>query len=182
VTLTAPAAQSVNPGSAVAATATAASGTGVYTYALSDAPAGVTINATTGVISGTPTVAGRYLPKVTVTDSAGGTGGTAGQTFELVVATTTKLTFTAPGLVGADRTSASGVATSMPLTTNADILLLKNVSFTITGLPPGLKLNTGQDAISGTPTTKGTYLAKITANSLLPAPQTAVLNLVWTIT
>jgi type II secretory pathway pseudopilin PulG len=182
VTLTAPAAQSVNLGSAVAATAKAASGTGVYTYALSDAPAGVTINATTGVISGTPTVAGRYLPKVTVTDSAGGTGGTAGQTFELVVATTTKLTFTAPGLVGADRTSASGVATSMPLTTNADILLLRNVSFTITGLPPGLKLNTGQDAISGTPTTKGTYLVKITANSLLPAPQTAVLNLVWTIT
>jgi type II secretory pathway pseudopilin PulG len=182
VTVTAPAAQSVNLGSAVAATATAASGTGGYTYAISDAPTGVTINSATGVISGSPTVAGRYLPKVTVTDSAGGTGGTASQTFELVVVTTTKLTFTAPGLAGADRTSASGTATSMPLTTNADILLLKNVSFTVTGLPPGLKLNNGQDAIVGTPTTPGTYLVKITANSLLPVPQTAVLNLVWTIT
>jgi type II secretory pathway pseudopilin PulG len=182
VTMTVPAAQSVNLGSAVAATATAAGGTGAYTYTLSEAPAGVTISSATGVISGTPTVAGRYLPKVTVTDSAGGTAGTAAQTFELVVVTTDKLTFTAPNLVGADRTSASGTATSMALAANADILLLKNVSFTATGLPPGLKVNNGQDAIIGTPTTKGTYLVKITANSLLPVPQTAVLNLVWTIT
>jgi type II secretory pathway pseudopilin PulG len=182
VTVAAPAAQSVNLGSAVAATATAASGTGTYTYALSDAPAGVTINAATGVISGTPTVAGRYLPKVTVTDGAGGTGGTAGQTFELVVVTTTKLTFTAPSLYNTDRSSPSGTATTMAIATNSQILLLTNVSYTITGLPPGLSLNGRQDAITGTPTTKGTYLVKVTANSLLPTPQTAQLNFVWTIT
>ncbi|MEV6298995.1 putative Ig domain-containing protein [Actinoplanes sp. NPDC051861] len=179
LTLDAIAAKQVALGSAASGSAVARGGDTKYTYTLKNAPANVTINALTGALSGSPSVAGRYLPTVTVSD---GIGGTASQTFELVVTTTTSLTFTAPNLVGADQTSASGSTVNLPVTTNAGVLLLKNVQYTVTGLPPGLKLNNGQDAVIGTPTTKGVYNVTITANSLLPTPQTAVLNLVWTIT
>ncbi|GAA3840295.1 M4 family metallopeptidase [Streptomyces phyllanthi] len=50
---------------------------GALSYAATGLPTGLSIDSSTGRISGTPTEAGRYTPTITVTDAAGETG-TAG--------------------------------------------------------------------------------------------------------
>ena len=52
---------------------TASGGVPPYSWTATGLPPGMTINSTTGVISGTPTTAGTYNITVTVTDSASGT-------------------------------------------------------------------------------------------------------------
>ncbi|MFI9816599.1 S8 family serine peptidase [Saccharothrix variisporea] len=49
----------------------ASGGTGGYRFTASGLPAGLSINASTGLISGTPTTWANYHPTVTVTDSSG---------------------------------------------------------------------------------------------------------------
>jgi hypothetical protein len=49
------------------ATVEATGGDGTYQWSATDLPPGITIDATTGVISGTPSVAGTYKPTITVT-------------------------------------------------------------------------------------------------------------------
>ncbi len=64
---------------------TAAGGIAPYSFAVSSGalPAGLAINATTGVIAGTPTGSGDATFAVTVTDSTGGTPSTATITYTL---------------------------------------------------------------------------------------------------
>ncbi|MDI6101363.1 putative Ig domain-containing protein [Actinoplanes sp. NEAU-A12] len=176
--LTAVPAQKINLGTAMNLTRVATGGFGTYTYSAANLPEGVTIAPATGLLSGTPKYAGRYVPTITVTDGA---GAVVSRTFELVVDTKTALTFTAPAPVGADRVTAVGADTTLELATNADVLLVKNVSYEATGLPPGLRWNNGKDAIVGKPTTAGTYLVTVTASSKLLPPQTAVMTFIWTI-
>lgn len=165
-------------GSAFSAAATAAGGDGAYTYSASGLPLGVSINSSSGVMSGTPSVSGRYLPVVAVTDGAGGkvTG-----TFELIVESDGQLAFTSPSYATADRTSALGAPVpTLTLATNAESLLLKNVTFSVSGLPTGLRYTAGRNTITGTPTAAGTYVVTATASTLLP-PQSTVLTFVWTV-
>ncbi|GAA4898315.1 hypothetical protein GCM10025789_15200 [Tessaracoccus lubricantis] len=80
-TITAPTDAQVGKALNIAVKATDASTP--LTYAATGLPAGVTINATTGVISGTPTVDGTFNVTVTVTDAKGNETDSA---FTLVVA------------------------------------------------------------------------------------------------
>lgn len=50
--------------------AKASGGSGVYTWAATNLPTGLTLNGTTGVVSGTPTTAGIWKPVFTVRDNA----------------------------------------------------------------------------------------------------------------
>ena len=73
-------------------TFTASGGTAPYTYASSGTlPTGMTLNASTGVLGGTPTAAGSFTFNITATDSSTGTGApfTSGSTsYTLVVNST----------------------------------------------------------------------------------------------
>ncbi|MEW2511446.1 M4 family metallopeptidase [Streptomyces sp. NPDC046870] len=86
VTVTNPGSQSSTVGTAVSLQIQASStNSGALTYSASGLPAGLSINGSTGLISGTPTAAGTSSTTVTVKDSTGATG-TA--TFSWTVSTT----------------------------------------------------------------------------------------------
>ncbi|MFB7779093.1 M4 family metallopeptidase [Streptomyces bauhiniae] len=75
VTVTNPGNQSATVGKAVSLQIQASStNSGALSYSATGLPAGLSINASTGLISGTPTGAGSSSTTVTVTDSAGKTG------------------------------------------------------------------------------------------------------------
>ncbi|SDI71712.1 serine protease [Actinokineospora alba] len=75
----------VNPGNKTATVGTAiapvqlsaSGGTAPYTWSATGLPAGLSVNASTGAISGTPTTAGTSTVTATATDAAGKTGSTS---------------------------------------------------------------------------------------------------------
>ncbi|MCS0604799.1 M4 family metallopeptidase [Streptomyces sp. LP11] len=75
VTVTNPGSQSATVGTAVSLQIQASStNSGSLTYSATGLPAGLSINSSTGLITGTPTTAGSSSTTVTVTDSTGATG------------------------------------------------------------------------------------------------------------
>ncbi|NMO53279.1 prepilin-type N-terminal cleavage/methylation domain-containing protein [Actinoplanes sp. TBRC 11911] len=174
--LVAPANQQVTLGSAVNTTATASGGDAKFTYSATGLPLGVSINATTGAITGVPTIPGRYVPAIKVAD---GIGGTLTKTFVLTVGTTTSLVFTTPALTTADPTSTVNSPASMTFNTNAALLGLTS-TMTATGVPTGMSFNALTRTISGTPNKTGQYNVTMVATTLVP-PSTSNYNFIWTI-
>jgi hypothetical protein len=125
-------------------------------------PAGLTLNTNTGAITGTPTAAGTFPYTAKVVDSTGTAAGTTAVSCGITIASSTPpLTLACAGnsgQVGIPYVSAL-IATGGRLPYTFAI---------ISGsLPPGLTLNPTTGAITGTPTTAGTfpYTAKVTDSS-----------------
>jgi streptogramin lyase len=105
-------------------------------------PAGLVLNTTTGVISGTPTAASSSTSyTITATNSYG----SGSSTFNLsVTVPPPNINYTSP------QTYLAGTAISTLSPTNSGGTA---TSYSTTGLPAGLSLNTSTGAITGTPTT-----------------------------
>lgn len=142
-----PASQSSTAGRAVTrVTLSATSNTGAnpITYSASGLPSGLSINSSTGQISGTPDAPGTYTVTVQAEDKDG-------------MVSTTSFTWT----VIAPTVTLSGVPSSVsgrvgtPLRTSALSALdsvAAAITYTATGLPAGLSINPSSGVISGTPT------------------------------
>jgi hypothetical protein len=129
----------------------AGGGGGGYAWSVvSGLPAGLTLNGSTGAISGTPTTAGTYAVTLKATDS-GDAANAATATLSLLISPAIKITSprTLPGATaGTAYTYAVSYANAVGTT-----------KWNLQGgaLPPGLSLDPATGSISGIPTTKGTY-------------------------
>jgi hypothetical protein len=126
-------------------------GTPNYTYSIisGSLPPGLTLNGSTGVISGTPTTAGTYQFTSKVVDSKGKSD-TAICTIQVVGAPVNLDC----GPCSAGKATA-GIAYSATMKVTGGTAPF-TFSLTSGALPAGLTLNTSTGVISGTPTTAGT--------------------------
>jgi large repetitive protein len=147
---TAPQLPSAVPGAPYSATLAAAGGRPPYTWSISagSLPAGVTLNSSSGVVSGTPSIVGTYNFTASVTDSA---SVTAQKAFTLTVAP--GLTFTTAAALP---DAIAGTPYSFTLQASGG---RTPYSWRITdgALPDGLALNAVSGAIGGTPAITGTF-------------------------
>jgi hypothetical protein len=131
---------------------TVTGGTAPFTFSVATGtlPPGLTLNTSTGAITGTPTAAGSFTIKVT--DANG-----------LTAATTCPFTITGGPVLTCSATSTGEVGS--PFNSPAPTVTGGTAPFTFsvaTGtLPPGLTLNTSTGAITGTPTAAGSFTIQV---------------------
>jgi hypothetical protein len=130
--------------------------TGTLTYSATGLPTGLSINSTTGVISGTATTAGTYTVTVTGKDSTGPSG-SATYTWD-VGSTGNTVTVTNPG----NQTGTVGTGVNLQIQAT-DSQAGATLTYSATGLPAGLSINTTDGLITGAPTTAGDNNATVTA-------------------
>lgn len=150
-----------------------------YTFALTSGalPGGLTLDPSTGTISGTPTTTGTATFTVTATDSAAvPTTSTPIALSINTVASTTALNITTSAIASA----MAGVDYSAQLTSiggTAPILW----SVTTGALPDGVTLDPVLGTISGVPTADGTYSFAVAARDSGTVPAFATRNLTLTV-
>jgi hypothetical protein len=155
------------------------------TFTASNLPDGLTIDPATGVISGTPTTAGSGAASLTVADATEASSPTV----------TMPWTVTAPGGGNTvtvpnpgDQSGTLGTPVAGVLIAGTDSASGQTLSYSASGLPPGLAMGTTIDtagavigsSIVGTPSAVGTYAIIVTATDTLGYSATATFN--WTIT
>jgi uncharacterized protein YhjY with autotransporter beta-barrel domain len=134
-------------GVAYSDTVTATGGSGTYTYAVTagSLPTGLTLDGTTGAISGTPTAGGTFACTIRATDSAGNVGTRA---YSTSIASPMSVTpNTLPG--GTYGTAYSQTVTAVGGAGSYTYVVSAGT------LPQGLALNGATGAITGTPTHVG---------------------------
>jgi uncharacterized repeat protein (TIGR03803 family) len=121
-------------------------------YTAINLPAGLTINNVTGLITGTPVIAGTFNVTLTLTNASG--------------STTVTLTITIVPLPPPVVTSILYAYGSTTAAFNYQTTATNNpTSYSATGLPDGLEIDPSTGAITGTPTTVGTYPVSVSASN-----------------
>ena len=163
-------------GAGYSQTLVATGGATPYIWSISSAsgslPAGLSLNSSTGAITGTPTTAGTSNFTVQVKDSE-----------STPASTTTSLSITVNPVALAISTSAlpagtAGTAYSATLAASGGVAPYI-WSLTSGSLPAGLSLNSSTGAITGTPTTAGisSFTVQVTDSESTPASTTANLSI-----
>jgi hypothetical protein len=179
VTVTKPANQTSTVGTAaslqIQATDSAAGQT--LTYAATGLPTGLSISASTGLISGTPTTTtgSPFSVTVTVSDTTGAKG-TAAFTWTVNPQGTNTITVTNPG----NQTATVGTAASLQIRAT-DSAAGQTLTYAATGLPTGLSISSTTGLISGTPTTTtgSPFSVTVTVTDTTNARGTAAFT--WTV-
>ena len=127
-------------------------------FLASSLPLGLSINNTTGLVSGTPTLAGNYSSIISATNSWG-TGNATLLIRILPQAPVIESSLNAQGMVGIQQTGVIDAFEYIIKASNSP------VSFGATGLPPGLSLNATTGRIYGIPTTGGIFTSNISATN-----------------
>jgi Putative Ig domain/PKD domain len=159
--------------SAYSFTVAASGGTSPYTWTAPDLPNGLSIDSATGAITGTTTVAGTTTVNITVTDTTSPTHLSVSKQFSLIMM---------PALAMTTLSLPGGVVSSVytgPLTASGGT---SPYTWTATGLPAGLTLDTATSAIKGTPTAAGTVTVSVTVtDSTSPTHQSVSRDLTLTV-
>jgi hypothetical protein len=174
VTVSNPGAQTGTVGKAaslqIAATDTAG---GTLGYTAAGLPTGLAINASTGLITGTPTTTGTFSASVTAADSTGPTGSTS-FTWTINAATANTVTVTNPG----PQSGTVGQAVTLQIKAT-DSAAGQALTYGAGGLPAGLAINASTGLITGTPTATGSPSVTVTATDGTGA--TGSTTFTWTI-
>jgi|GEM_PF-466984 len=159
-------------GTVYSATLQAMGGVAPYTWNATGLPAGLSLNATSGVLSGTPTTPGAQTATITVTDS-GAPQQHAVAPFVITIAPAV-LAITTTSLPGASVNTA--YSQTLRYTGGTPPVIW---SVTSGSLPSGLLLNAATGAISGTPTTTGvsTFTVKAADSGSPQQAQTQALSI-----
>ena len=131
--------------------------TGYSVVAPSQLPSGLSLNTSTGAISGTPTASGNVS---TVLSASNVSGTSAPFTLALTVTPSSVPTITSPTL--ASMPAGVAITPIQIVATNPALL-----DYLATGLPPGLTVDAVAGTISGTPTTPGNYSAILGARNVV---------------
>jgi len=160
-------------------TLTATGGSGVYTWSITTGalPAGLTLNASTGQITGQPTASGMASFTATVKDTA---GASASAPFTFTINPALMITTTSPL---PQATVGTNYSVTLTATGGSGIYTW---SITTGSLPAGLTLNASTGQITGQPATSGTAsftaTVKDTTGASASAPFTLTINPPLTIT
>ncbi|MEY4313103.1 MAG: hypothetical protein RLZZ319_612, partial [Actinomycetota bacterium] len=130
-----------------------------YSVSSGNLPAGLTLNSSTGVISGTPTTKQVKTFTITASNAIGSS-------------TTPNLSLTvgvAPDISGSTMEQAVTINNAMTTTWFADNNAYPAPTYSISDgtLPSGVSLNSNNGSLSGTPTERGVFLFTITATNSL---------------
>ena len=165
-----PASASWTVGTAISQTLSASGGTAPYTYQLTSGtlPTNVTLNSSSGLISGTPTTAGTGQFTVTVTDSASHTASSNSESWTVAAAGALTVsipshgdTWTVGTAISAIQVTASGGTGSYTFTSNT--------------LPAGLQISSSGQ-ITGTPSTAGNGSFTVHASDGIHSGDSAATN------
>src|SRR5207302_1042458 len=163
-------------GSSYSTVLVASGGVTPYGWSATGLPAGLAVGTNTGQISGTPATAGNYTVTASVRDSENSPA-SAYQTCSVTVTSTPP-----PALSVTTASLPAGTQGSSYSTGLAASGGIAPYSWSATGLPAGLSLNSGTGQISGTPSTAGNYTVTASVRDSENSPASASKTFSLTIT
>ncbi|GIM97154.1 hypothetical protein Ato02nite_089470 [Paractinoplanes toevensis] len=168
VSLTNPGIQYATTGVALSKTLAVSGGNGTYTWTAGNLPAGLTINPSTGEISGIPATMGTRNVTITAADTAARTA-----TISLDWDVAAPITLTDPGA----QSSTADTAATLTLAATGGT---SPYSWSASGLPPGMTINTETGVVTGTPSAVAGQTATVTVTDAVA--RTATIMFTWDVT